>query len=222
MDMLKGDEIAEAQLTDWRKLAQGLHARYLVADFGTGARFVAAVGEAGDALGHYPSVSLGTLCDVEARGDAGLRSFRAEVVRVDRESIILSPFEDAVPTFSGALVTASPRADRVAVGPAFLGRAVDPLGRPCDGLGPIRGEEFAPLHATMTSPLERTSPHKILQTGMRAVDGLLTGLHEPESSHLQMLEAIGGRELVETSYRAALDERYLWHEFGDVELILPG
>ena len=59
MDMLKGDEIAGAHLTDWRKLAQGLHARYLVADFGTGARFVAAVCEAGDALGHYPTVSLG-------------------------------------------------------------------------------------------------------------------------------------------------------------------
>ena len=59
MDMLKGEEIAEAKLTDWRKLAQGLHARYLVDDFGTGARFVAAVGEAGDALGHHPSVSMG-------------------------------------------------------------------------------------------------------------------------------------------------------------------
>ncbi len=59
MDMLKGDQIAEANLTDWRKLAQGLHARYLVDDFGTGARFVAAVGEAGDALGHHPRVSMG-------------------------------------------------------------------------------------------------------------------------------------------------------------------
>jgi 4a-hydroxytetrahydrobiopterin dehydratase len=59
MDMLKGEQIAEAKLTDWRKLAQGLHARYVVADFRAGARFVAAVGEAGDALGHYPSVSLG-------------------------------------------------------------------------------------------------------------------------------------------------------------------
>lgn len=37
MDMLKGEEIAAAQLSDWRKLAQGLHARYLVADFDTGA-----------------------------------------------------------------------------------------------------------------------------------------------------------------------------------------
>ncbi len=59
MDMLKGEQIAAANLTDWRKLAQGLHARYVVDDFAAGARFVAAVGEAGDAIGHHPSVSLG-------------------------------------------------------------------------------------------------------------------------------------------------------------------
>jgi 4a-hydroxytetrahydrobiopterin dehydratase len=60
MDMLRGERIAEADLTDWRKLAQGLHARYLVADFGTAARFVAAVGEAGDAVDHHPRVRIGT------------------------------------------------------------------------------------------------------------------------------------------------------------------
>ena len=59
MDMLRGEQIAAANLTDWRKLAQGLHARYLIDAFGTGVRFVAAVGEAGDALGHHPRVSLG-------------------------------------------------------------------------------------------------------------------------------------------------------------------
>jgi 4a-hydroxytetrahydrobiopterin dehydratase len=59
MDMLRGKQIAEANLTDWRKLAQGLHARYLVDDFGAGARFVAAVGKAGDGLGHHPRVSIG-------------------------------------------------------------------------------------------------------------------------------------------------------------------
>ncbi len=59
MDMLRGEQIAEADLTDWRKLAQGLHARYLVDDFGTAARFVAAVGEAGEAIGHHPRVSIG-------------------------------------------------------------------------------------------------------------------------------------------------------------------
>jgi 4a-hydroxytetrahydrobiopterin dehydratase len=59
MHMLKGEQIAEANLTDWRKLAQGLHARYVVDDFSAGARFVAAVGEACDALGHHPRVSMG-------------------------------------------------------------------------------------------------------------------------------------------------------------------
>lgn len=59
MDMLRGEQIAEAKLTDWRKLAQGLHARYLIDDFGAGARFVTAVGEAGDTFGHHPRVSMG-------------------------------------------------------------------------------------------------------------------------------------------------------------------
>ena len=53
------------------------------------------------------------------------------------------------------------------------------------------------------------------------VDGLLTGWHEPEASHLDMLEAVAGRALVERSYAAALRRGYLWHEFGDVHLILP-
>jgi len=59
------------------------------------------------------------------------------------------------------------------------------------------------------------------ERGLRCVDGLLTGLHEAESSHLQMLEAVAGRELLDRSYRAAVERGYLWHEFGDVHLILP-
>jgi S-adenosylmethionine:tRNA ribosyltransferase-isomerase len=59
------------------------------------------------------------------------------------------------------------------------------------------------------------------ERGVRVVDGLLTGWHEPESSHLRLLDAIAGEDLVAASYRAALEERYLWHEFGDLELILP-
>ena len=59
------------------------------------------------------------------------------------------------------------------------------------------------------------------ERGVAAVDGLLTGWHEPEASHLLMLEAVAGRELLERSYEASLREGYLWHEFGDVHLILP-
>ncbi|MDA8045518.1 MAG: S-adenosylmethionine:tRNA ribosyltransferase-isomerase [Actinomycetota bacterium] len=59
------------------------------------------------------------------------------------------------------------------------------------------------------------------ERGVRVVDGMLTGWHEPEASHLLMLEAVAGRPLLEVSYRASLAEGYLWHEFGDVHLILP-
>jgi S-adenosylmethionine:tRNA ribosyltransferase-isomerase len=59
------------------------------------------------------------------------------------------------------------------------------------------------------------------ERGVRVVDGLVTGWHEPESSHLAMLEAIAGRELMDASYAAAVDEGYRWHEFGDSHLILP-
>ncbi|WP_406325590.1 S-adenosylmethionine:tRNA ribosyltransferase-isomerase [Streptomyces sp. NBC_01617] len=59
------------------------------------------------------------------------------------------------------------------------------------------------------------------QRGVRAVDGLLTGLHEPEASHLLMLEAVARRAALQCAYAEALRHRYLWHEFGDVHLLLP-
>jgi S-adenosylmethionine:tRNA ribosyltransferase-isomerase len=55
---------------------------------------------------------------------------------------------------------------------------------------------------------------------MAAVDGLITGWHEPRSTHLAMLEAVAGRAVLTDSYRAALDHGYLWHEFGDSLLLL--
>ena len=58
------------------------------------------------------------------------------------------------------------------------------------------------------------------ERGVRVVDSLLTGFHEPRATHLAMLEAIAGREHVEKAYAAALGERYLWHEFGDLHLIV--
>jgi S-adenosylmethionine:tRNA ribosyltransferase-isomerase len=56
--------------------------------------------------------------------------------------------------------------------------------------------------------------------GVCAVDGLITGWHEPEASHLHMLAAIAGGSLLQRSYDAALRHGYLWHEFGDSHLIL--
>ncbi len=59
------------------------------------------------------------------------------------------------------------------------------------------------------------------QRGIRAIDAMLTGLHEPRAKHLAMLEALVGSEHLKIAYAEALRERYLWHEFGDLHLILP-
>jgi S-adenosylmethionine:tRNA ribosyltransferase-isomerase len=59
------------------------------------------------------------------------------------------------------------------------------------------------------------------ERGLRAVDALVTGWHEPEASHLEMLRAAAPEELLDRSYSAALDHGYLWHEFGDSHLLLP-
>jgi S-adenosylmethionine:tRNA ribosyltransferase-isomerase len=59
------------------------------------------------------------------------------------------------------------------------------------------------------------------ERGIRAVNGLLTGLHEPRATHLAMLETLAGYEHLAVTYAAALQEGYLWHEFGDLHLILP-
>ena len=54
----------------------------------------------------------------------------------------------------------------------------------------------------------------------RVVDGLVTGWHDPMASHLLLVEAVAGARLTQAAYDAAVAEGYLWHEFGDVHLIL--
>lgn len=59
------------------------------------------------------------------------------------------------------------------------------------------------------------------ERGLRSVNGMLTGLHEPKATHLAMLAALAGEGHLRLAYEAALREGYLWHEFGDLHLIVP-
>jgi S-adenosylmethionine:tRNA ribosyltransferase-isomerase len=93
----------------------------------------------------------------------------------------------------------------IAVGTTVV-RALETVARPDGGIEP--GDGWTALVVTPAR-------------GVRTVDGLLTGWHEPEASHLDILHAVGGRRLIERSYAAALQGGYLWHEFGDLHLILP-
>jgi S-adenosylmethionine:tRNA ribosyltransferase-isomerase len=58
------------------------------------------------------------------------------------------------------------------------------------------------------------------ERGLRVVDAILTGFHEPRASHLSMLEALADRDHIALAYDAAIQNRYLWHEFGDLHLII--
>jgi S-adenosylmethionine:tRNA ribosyltransferase-isomerase len=78
------------------------------------------------------------------------------------------------------------------------------------------------VHGAVVRPLDRWTDVVVTpERGVRAVDGLLTGWHEPEASHLLMLEAIAGRPALAAAYRAAVAAGYRWHEFGDAHLNRP-
>ncbi len=113
----------------------------------------------------------------------------------------------AVPPATAAAVNATHRAGRrvIAVGTTVT-RALESAAAPDGTVRPASGW----TDLTITS-----------ERGVRAVDGLLTGWHEPEASHLLLLEAVAGRPLVERSYAAAVALGYRWHEFGDTHLLLP-
>jgi len=82
-------------------------------------------------------------------------------------------------------------------------------------------ESAAEPDGTVHAASGRTDLVVTPERGVRVVDGLLTGLHEPAASHLDMLAAIAGRPLLDACYAAAVDHGYLWHEFGDLNLLLP-
>jgi S-adenosylmethionine:tRNA ribosyltransferase-isomerase len=96
-------------------------------------------------------------------------------------------------------------------------RALESAAR-ADG-GPV--EDYYPVHGPVVPSAGWTSHVVTRRTGVSVVDGLLTGLHEPRSTHLWMLAAFADDALLQRCYSDAADLGYRWHEFGDVHLLLP-
>ncbi|WP_157215379.1 FliI/YscN family ATPase [Flavisphingomonas formosensis] len=174
-----------------------------------------------------PNVPLGTLCEIEARGAGS--AMLAEVVAVDTQRVMLAPLEQGLVTYAGATVTALPASDRIAAGPALLGRVLDALGRPLDGRPAAPAHELHPLEAPLPSPLERASPRQIFETGVRAIDGVLT-LGEGQRVGIFAAAGVGKTSLIAQIARQAeadvtiialIGERgrevdALWHDGLDV------
>jgi S-adenosylmethionine:tRNA ribosyltransferase-isomerase len=112
-----------------------------------------------------------------------------------------------VPAATARLVMSARHAGNrvVAVGTTVV-RALESASAPDGVVRPARG--WTDLVLDQTRPA-------------RVVDGLLTGLHAPEASHLLLLEAVAGPALVAAAYQTAVSGGYLWHEFGDSMLFLP-
>ncbi len=116
---------------------------------------------------------------------------------------------------SAVLESAVPR-----IGPASAARFVS---RPCYG-GPCYGDSCygVPGHQDAVSAAAGWTSHVVTrESGVAVVDGLLTGLHEPQSTHLWMLAAFASDAMLRRSYQAAAESGFRWHEFGDVHLLLP-
>ena len=85
----------------------------------------------------------------------------------------------------------------------------------------VRALETVADQSAIIAGAGRTNSVISPKRGLRTIDGLLTGWHDPQASHLQLIQAAAGQTLLQRSYRAAAARGYLWHEFGDLHLILP-
>lgn len=117
-----------------------------------------------------PSMPLGALCEIAS--DDGVRL--AEVAAIDTDRVVVVPIEPVGALRPGARVRKRNQHDHVGVGDRFAGRAVDALGRPFDGLGLLIPNSVAPRIGAMAAPLDRIEPDRVSETGVRAIDALLT------------------------------------------------
>jgi S-adenosylmethionine:tRNA ribosyltransferase-isomerase len=133
----------------------------------------------------------------------GVSSLEVEHDEIEKHPLYPEPFE--VPAETARLVNEARREGRraIAVGTTVLRALESAMGG--EQLVPRRGFTRLYLHPGKT---------------IRSVDGLLTGLHDPRASHLAMLYALAGEALVKAGYAEAVRDGYLWHEFGDSQLIL--
>lgn len=115
---------------------------------------------------------VGELC--ELRGPRGQLLQRAEVVGFGRGGVVLSPFGSLSGIGEGTAVTGTGRPLSVAVGDGLLGRVIDGLGDPIDGLGALDCSEFRPVIANPPDPMERAMVERPLPTGVKVIDGLMT------------------------------------------------
>jgi flagellum-specific ATP synthase len=116
-------------------------------------------------------VPVGAICEIHRRGRA---SIPAEVIGFEGATTLLSPLDGADGISPGDRVMLCDTTATIRVGPELIGRVIDAAGRPIDGLGPLNAGARAPLDAAPVDAMRRPPIDRILTTGVRSIDALLT------------------------------------------------
>lgn len=123
-----------------------------------------------------PLSAIGDICEIEceaASDEQTRQTLLAEVAAVEAEHVVLIPFDFTSSILPDAKVTAISARGLAPVGDNFSGRLIDALARPLDDGPAIEAERSVPFSGKVLSPLERLEASQILETGLRAIDGLL-------------------------------------------------
>jgi len=118
-----------------------------------------------------PNAKIGEVCMIQSGSGSELP---CEVVGFRGDKTLLMPLGELDGTRVGAKIRATGACLTVPTGVGLLGRTLDGLGQPLDGLGPLRFTARYPVLATPPNPLQRERISKPLETGVRAIDGLMT------------------------------------------------
>jgi type III secretion protein N (ATPase) len=121
-----------------------------------------------------PGIRVGELCEIDRPGADPAARIEAEVVGFRGDEAVLMPLGELAGIGPDALVTTTGRPLTVGVAPSLLGRVLDGLGRPADGLGPVEGAGPWAVDRSAPDPLTRTRVTRPLPLGVRAMDALLT------------------------------------------------
>ena len=119
-----------------------------------------------------PASRLGTICDICPKGN--MTKVRAEVLGFRDNKVLLMPLGEFRGIAPGNRVVATQQKALIGVGEELLGRVIDGLGNPIDGKGAVRIEAEYPIYKNPTNPLLRNRITRPLDTGIRAINGLLT------------------------------------------------
>ncbi len=119
-----------------------------------------------------PEAAVGDVCEIRYRRNAP--PVAAEVVGFKDGRTLLMPLGEMGGIAPGSVVVPTHRSLLAPVGPGLLGRVIDSLGEPIDGLGPVDARAYRPVNAPPPNPLERSRIEEPLGTGIRAIDACLT------------------------------------------------